>query len=283
MNVVLNLTPTGMVPTRAMTPHVPLSVDEIVDDVRRCWEIGITMVHLHARDSKGRPTHQAEVYGRIIEGIRGFAPDLVVCVSLSGRDVQELEKRAEPLGLEGILKPDMGSLTLSSLNFASQASLNAPDTVKALASRMAERGIVPELEAFDLGMVNYAKYLADKGLIRPPFYANLFLGNVAGAQLDAVHAGAMIRDLPADTVWSLGGIGDAQAGANMFGIALGGGVRTGLEDALHMDASRAVLATNEELVGRVHRLAKETGRGIMRTAELRERLQLRRGYGEYGR
>ena len=71
MDLILNFAPTGMIPTKAMTPYVPITVQEIVEDVHEAFEIGITMVHLHARDEKtGEPTYKAEVYGDIIAGIR---------------------------------------------------------------------------------------------------------------------------------------------------------------------------------------------------------------------
>lgn len=288
MDLVINLTPTGMVPTKEMTPAVPLSVEEIIHDVQICHQKhGITMLHLHARDEHGSPTHRADVYAKLIAGIRTFAPDLVICVSLSGRNVPEIEKRAEPiLKLMGDLKPDMGSLTLSSLNFSKQASVNAPETVQTLAKMMLDRGIVPELEIFDLGMSNYARYLMSKGLLKPPYYANLFLGNIAGAQLDLAHAGLMLRDLPfpgADTVWSFGGIGDAQLGANLLAIAMDGGVRIGLEDNIYIDRDRKALATNEAFVGRIHRLAHEAGRKVMSPRSLRSILCLEQGDGKYGR
>ena len=112
--LIINLAPTGMIPTKEMTPFVPVTVSEVVEDVHEAWEIGITMVHLHAREpSTGKPAYKAELYGNIIAGVRKFAPGLVICVSLSGRDFQEFEQRAEPLQLDGALKPDMGSLTLS--------------------------------------------------------------------------------------------------------------------------------------------------------------------------
>lgn len=85
-------TPTGMIPTKKMTPHVPVSVSEIVEDVHRATDIGITMVHLHSRDAvSGVPTYEKVVYAEIIEGIRKYAPELVICVSLSGRNFGELE------------------------------------------------------------------------------------------------------------------------------------------------------------------------------------------------
>lgn len=284
MDVIVNFTPTGMIPTKDMTAHVPLSVEAIVGDVHRAVEIGITMVHLHARDERtGRPAFSAEIYGALIAGIRSFADDLVIGVSLSGRDVVEFERRAEPLELDGKLKPDMGSLTLSSLNFNRQASINAPDTIKALAARMREKGVMPELEAFDSGMINYAKYLAQKGLLEPPHYFNLLLGNIACAQADMLHAGVMVNDLPPDSYWSLAGIGDAQLPMTAMGVALGGGVRVGLEDNIYYDPQRTKLATNADLLSRVHRLLEVHERSVMTPGRLRELLRLRGGRGAYGR
>jgi uncharacterized protein (DUF849 family) len=275
MDTILNLTPTGMVPTKAMAPCVPISVSEIVDEVLRCHEIGITMVHLHARDEEGKPTHRADVYGPIIEGIRKGAPDLVICVSLSGRSVREFEKRSEPLKLTGNAKPDMGSLTMSSLNFVGEASLNQPDVIQALAQKMMRLGIVPELEIFDLGMANYAGYLLKKGLLQSPLYANVFLGNIAGAQLDMVHAGTILRDLPAMTYWSFGGIGEAQLSANALAIAMGGGVRVGLEDSIWYDRERTTKASNTMLVRRIHELSEQVHlRPIMEPSTFRDLMKM---------
>jgi uncharacterized protein (DUF849 family) len=274
--MILNLTPTGMVPTKAMTPYVPIAVGEIVEEVLWCHQShGITSVHLHARDEYGEPTHRKDVYGSIIEGIRRKAPELVICVSLSGRNVQEISKRGDPLMLEGGLRPDMGSLTLSSLNFPNQASVNDPASIVSLASLMDSLGIVPELEIFDLGMVNYAKYLlARGGVIRTPLYANIFLGNIAGAQLDLAHAGLLVRDLPPGTLWSFGGLGDAQFPANVLAAASGGGIRVGLEDSIYLDRERQTLATNMRMVERAHHLAKLVGRRIMTPNEFRTQMHM---------
>jgi uncharacterized protein (DUF849 family) len=283
MDLIINFTPTGMIPTKDMTPHVPITVSEIVEDVHKAVEIGITMVHLHARDEvSGVPTYKAEVYGRIIEGIRAYSRELIICVSLSGRNFKEFEKRAEPLQLDGALKPDMGSLTLSSLNFNKVASINSPDMIQALALEMKTRGILPELEVFDAGMINYAKYLERKEHLVPPHYFNLLLGNIACAQADLLHAGIMIRDLPPNSFWSLAGIGNAQLMMNSVAIASGGGVRVGLEDNIWYDAKRTRLATNQDLVQRVHTLAEANERQVMTPGKLRRQLNLQPGSGQYG-
>jgi 3-keto-5-aminohexanoate cleavage enzyme len=283
-DLIVSFTPTGMLPTKAMSPHVPVSVSEIVEDVHRAVELGITMAHLHARDeSTGEPTYRAEVYERIVLGVRAFAPELIIAVSLSGRTFQEFEKRTEALSLEGKAKPDMGSLTLSSVNFNRQASVNEPEMIQQLARAMKERLILPELEAFDSGMINYAKYLISKQLLEPPHYFNLLLGNIACAQADLLHAGVMIRDLPPDSYWSLAGIGDAQLPMNAVAIAMGGGVRVGIEDQIWYDNRRTRLARNIDLLKRIHALAEANEREIMPPARLRSLLHLEPGNGIYGR
>lgn len=284
MRAIVNFTPTGMLPTKQMTPHVPVSPAEIVEDVHRAVEIGITMVHLHARDeATGRPTYKADVYAGIIAGIRSFSKDLVICVSLSGRDFREFSQRSEALQLDGDVKPDMGSLTLSSLNFNQQASVNEPEIIKALASQMQARGILPELEAFDTGMINYARYLERKGLLTPPHYCNLIVGNIACAQADLLHVGVMIRDLPEQSVWSIGGVGDAQLPMNALAVAAGGGVRIGLEDNIWFDLRRTRLASNADLLRRVHDIIAANDREPMPSAQLRKMLHLEPGHGRYGR
>jgi len=282
-NIVINFCPTGMIPTKKVTPHVPVSVNEIIDDVLKVSEIGITMVHLHARDEiSGEPTWKAEIYAKIIEGIRRFVPDLIICVSLSGRTFQEFEKRTEPLELTGIHKPDMGSLTLSSLNFNKIASVNEPEMIKKIAAKMKEKRIKPELEAFDAGMINYSKYLIKKELLTPPHYFNFILGNIACAQADILHSGIMINDLPENSYWSLGGIGQSQIVMNSLAISVGGGVRVGLEDNIWFDNKRTTLASNIDLLKRIHILAEANEKKIFRPVDFRKYLKLNNGNGLYG-
>ena len=266
------LAPTGMVPTRAMTPHVPLTPAEIAADVAAAASVGITSVHLHARDDDGDPTWEREVYQRIVGAVREAAPDVLINVSTSGRTWSEVERRADCLALDGDLKPDLASLTLSSLNFLTQASINSPDTIHALAQIMLDRGIVPELELFDFGMVNYVHVLQRKGLLPGAVVTNMFFGNVAGMQATLAEMGLAIDRLPPDTIWSGAGLGDFGLPVQAHSIAAGGGVRVGLEDGIWFDRGRTRLATNPMLVERVHELLALHGRAMMTPAELRSRL-----------
>lgn len=258
---ILNFTPTGMIPTKEMTPHVPIEPGEIIDQVLEVGDMGVNMVHLHARNPEdGEPSYRKDIYAEIIDGIRKYHKDLLLGVSTSGRNFSEFEKRSECLDLEGEVKPDFASLTLSSINFNKQASVNTPQMIQQLARKMKANGIRPELEAFDLGMINYAKYLIRKGLIEPPFYFNLILGNIACAQADLLSLGLMVKDLPEGSVWSAAGIGNWQLKMNAMALVAGGGIRIGLEDNIFYDHDRTTLARNKDLVRRALVVAEALGR-----------------------
>ena len=275
--IVINFTPTGMLPMKKDTPYVPITTEEIIADVKEASELGITMVHLHVRDENtGMPCYKKGNYAKVISGIREFSKDLVICVSTSGRLYSEFSKRSDVLTLEGDLKPDMASLTLSSLNFNRQASINEPDMITGLLNEMNQRGIKPELEAFDSGMLNYAKYLIKKGLLKPPYYTNLILGNIACAQPNLLHLGMMMNDVPAGALCSVGGIGDSQLKMNSVAISMGMGVRVGLEDNFWYDRHRTKLARNIDLIERIHRIIKANDKTVMPSSELREKLKLGR-------
>jgi uncharacterized protein (DUF849 family) len=273
--LILNLTPTGMIPTREMTPHVPITPAEIAGDVASCVPFGVSMVHLHARDEAGIPTYHKSIYGDIIGRIREVHPDLVLVVSTSGRNFSEFTQRSDALDLEDGQKPDMASLTLSSMNFIGSASVNSPDIIQRLAAKMQEKGIKPELEVFDLGMVNYAHYLIRKGLLTPPYYFNIILGNIAGAQAELLHLGLIVSELPPDSIWSVGGIGAAQLGMNTLGVVHANGVRVGLEDNIFFREDRSVLASNATLLERVRKIADVFGRQIASPTEARKLLGLK--------
>lgn len=176
----------------------------------------------------------------------------------------------------------MASLTLSSLNFNNVASLNAPEMIIALAERMNQTGIKPELEAFDVGMINYARYLIHKGVLYAPFCFSLIFGNIACAQADFLSMGLMLNSVPEDSLLQFGGIGKYQFLVNSIAVAAGHGVRIGLEDNYWFDEQRTRLASNAMLLERVAALANTCGRKIMTSKELRARLKLKAGNGEYG-
>jgi len=135
---------------------------------------------------------------------------------------------------------------------------------------MNESGVKPELECFDSGMVNYSKYLINKGLVKAPYYYNILFGNIANAQADLAYAGLIIKDLPDNSYWALAGIGAEQLKMNTWAISSGGGVRVGLEDNIWYDQNKKKLANNIDLIKRIHTLAGIFEREIMKPREFGE-------------
>ena len=263
-----------MVPMKSDNPNVPITPDEIAEDAARCREAGAAIIHLHAREADGTPTWRADVYAEIIGKVRERCPDVVVCVSTSGRLWSELERRAEVLELEGDVKPEMASLTLGSLNFPGQASVNEPSMILGLAERMYERGIMPELEVFDFGMVDFGKYLLERGVLRPPSYFNLLLGSLGTLSASPLHLSLLAQALPSESTWAAAGIGRFQFAVNALAIASGGHVRVGLEDNLWLDAGKEQPASNAGLVERLVTLARACGREVATPEQARAMIGL---------
>lgn len=262
--IIVNFCPTGIVPIKSMTPYVPVSPQEIIEQTHQAFELGITIAHLHARNDDETPTHRADIYYKIFEGVRKFCPGLIVCFSTSGRNWSEFEKRSEVIEV----KPDLCSLTLSSLNFLNQTSVNSPEIIIKLALKMKDYGVTPEMECFDLGMINYGKYLINKGIIEGPFYWNLLFGNITGYQAKTNHIGAALNEIPDKHHVALAGLGEHQLPVNALAIAMGYGVRVGIEDNVWWDVSQKKLASNIQLLERIHKLISLHGAELMTSEEL---------------
>ena len=268
MKKIINFTPTGTQTTRDNS-FAPLIPNEIIDSVHEANELGISIVHLHARDEVTLAnTHKKEVYQKIIEGVKKHCPDLLICVSLTGRNFPELEKRSEVLQL----LPDMGSLTMSSLNFPSGASVNQPEMILSLISEMDKYGVQPEIECFDSGMLNYTNYLISKNVLKAPYHINVILGNIYNGQCDLGTLSTIKTNLPTNSYTCLGGIGSQQLKATTYGLLDFDGIRIGLEDNLYYKDREKT--TNIELLKRVHRIMNELDMTHYTSTELKEK-----GYG----
>lgn len=268
MKKIINFTPTGTQTTR-INSFAPLTSSEIVDEVIGANEVGISIVHLHARDEVTlENTYKKEVYQKIIEGIKKYCPELLICVSLTGRNFPELSQRAEVLQLY----PDMGSLTMSSLNFPSGTSVNQPEMILSLINEMDKYGVQPEIECFDTGMLNYTNYLISKNILKSPHHINIILGNIYNGQCEFGTLSTIKNNLPTNSFTCLGGIGSQQLKSMTYGLLDFDGIRIGLEDNLYYRGKEKT--TNMQLLKRAHRLMDEFDMEHYTSAELREK-----GYG----
>lgn len=263
--LIINAAITGTVLHKSDTPFLPTTVGEIVECAQQVRAAGAAIVHLHARHPDQSPCYDPAVYKELVDRVRQVT-DLIVCVSLSGRFVADVKMRAAPLASH----PDMASLTLGSMNFMTQPSVNAPDTIRALASQIYAAGAVPELEVFEAGFINFAGYLIKKEELRPPYYFNLILGTLGAAPLDLVGLGHMVMLLPPGATWAVGGLGRYQLAANVMSMAAGGHVRVGLEDNIYYDQHKKEFADNPRLVARIARIGCEMGREPATPAEARQ-------------
>jgi uncharacterized protein (DUF849 family) len=228
--MIINVAVTGAVPQRTKYPRVPETPEQVVTDVLECAEAGATVFHLHARDEQGRPVHRPDLYMSMIEGIRSSRPDVVLGVTTSSRVGGHLEDRMIGLNLPNDLLPEFASLTLGSFNFPDSVSHNPPDQIVALLERMGERGIRPELEVFELGMIGLIHTLRDRGLIPDPPVVNILLGSHGAAPANVGDLERMVSRLPSISEWAAAGIGMYQRPMNIAAAIMGGNIRTGLED-----------------------------------------------------
>ncbi|MGH9661034.1 MAG: 3-keto-5-aminohexanoate cleavage protein, partial [Bryobacteraceae bacterium] len=205
----------------------------------------------------------------ILVKVRSVCPDAILCVSTSGRVFTRFEERSAVLDLAGPAKPEMASLTLGSMNFPQQASVNDPKMIHALAETMKERGILPELEVFDFGMLDYAKYLIERKVLAGPHYFNFLLGSLGTLSATPLNLAMLAESRPAGATWAAAGIGRFQFFVNALAIAMGGHVRVGLEDNLFLDTGKKEPATNLALVQRLVNLARAAGRTCATPAEAR--------------
>ncbi len=272
--LIINFAPTGIKPTKKLNPYVPISIDEISNDVYENYKKGVQIVHIHVRDENGENTSDQYTYEKLIIKIRKMCPEIIICASLSGRKINTFESRSQVLDLKGLGKPDMGSLTLSSLNFTDGTSVNTPEMIISLLNKMNENNIKPELEVFDVGMINYSKYLIKKGLLKPPYYYNIICGNISSAQANIQDIFSMINSLPDNSIYSLGGFGHDQLKMNMYGLLNADGIRIGLEDNLYFDESKK-LASNGMLIDRILEISKLYGRELASYQEVRDLLNIK--------
>ncbi len=256
--------------TRKNTPHLPLTPDEIAAEARAAFEAGAAMVHLHARDTDGLPTQNVEDYRKIIEAVRARVPEIVIQVSTGGAVSMNAEERLQPLALQ----PEMASLTTGTVNFGEEVFHNNMPMVREFAKAMQARGIHPELEIFDTGMIPAAMRLLKDGLLNEPLHFNFVLGVPGGAAGTLKNLMHMVESIPQESTWTVSGIGAAQLPLTTAAILLGGNVRVGLEDNIYY--SRGVLSEgNAPLVARAARLTKELGRAIATPDEARRILHLK--------
>jgi 3-keto-5-aminohexanoate cleavage enzyme len=273
--MIINVAPTGAVPTKSAYAAVPITPDEIASDILSCADAGASVFHIHVRDEQGRAIHRRDLYERTIGLVRQERPELVLGVTTSSRVGAELSDRMIGLELDPSLRPDLASLSLGSFNFPTVVSNNPPDQIVALLERMGELGVRPELEVFELGMANTLWALRDQGLIADPPAVNILLGSMGSAPAFVGDLSRIVDRLPANAEWAAAGIGIYQRPMTIAAAIMDGNVRTGLEDNPRGDGTPGW--SNVDAVRVAVEAARLAGRDVATPAQARARLGLAGG------
>lgn len=266
--LIITVAPTGSLPTKTMNPYVPVTPSEVIQDAYDCYQAGASIVHIHGRDHEQKPTHDVNFFAETIAGINSKC-NIIIQISTGGRAGQTYESRSPALALPGA---EMASLTTGSVNFPTTAYVNEPALIEYLAKDMLKNNLKPELECFDVSMINNAVDLLNRGLLRAPLHFNFVMGLKGAIPFSLKNYVHLLDTIPTGSTWNVSGVGPAQLQAAVPAIISGGHVRVGLEDNIYY--KKGQLATNVQLVERVVRLAKELGRDIATPDEARQILQI---------
>jgi 3-keto-5-aminohexanoate cleavage enzyme len=254
--LIITVALTGNVPTRQMNPNLPVTSAEIAADVKRCFDAGASLFHVHARDANQRPTLDIAVFKATTRKIKELTPEVILQLSTGARAGKEWADRAGPVRL----LPEMGSFTTGSNNLPGIVYENSPQFIEYLARVYQETGVKPEIEVFETGMINNGVHLVKKGFIKFPLHFDFVLGAPGSMPGTIKNLVFLSESIPPGSTWSVAGIGKAEIMLSTAAIALGGHVRVGLEDNLLLpDGSHA---SNPVLVEKIVRIAREIGREI---------------------
>jgi 3-keto-5-aminohexanoate cleavage enzyme len=272
--VIITVAPTGSIPTRKDNPHLPITAEEVAKETRRAYEAGASVVHLHARNpDTGEPTSDIHVFRDYLSAVRDACPIMTQITTGGGATTLGLnpEERLKPVEE---LRPDSASLNAGSMNFGRKLFANTPDIMEMYAKRMKELKVMPEFEAYDLSMIqNVDHWIRQAGLLDPPYQFSFVMGVMGGIPPTFKNLLALRDSLPPEYTWQAIGIGRHQIPMGIMGVLLGGNLRVGFEDNIHL--SKGVLAkSNAELVEKAVRIIRELGLEVARVDEARNILPL---------
>jgi 3-keto-5-aminohexanoate cleavage enzyme len=253
-DVILTAAIVGAELTRAETPHLPLTPEEVAREAARCRDAGAAVIHLHVRTNAGANTQSAERFANVIEAIRARC-DCIIQTSTGGAVGMSIEERAGPLAC----RPEMATLNCGTINFGDDVFVNTRQDIRKMAKAIALAGALPELECYEVGHVEEALSLEREGLIAAPLAFQFVLG-VRGAIPAREDTLFFLRSLvPRGATWGVAAMGRAQQPLTELAMRLGGHARVGLEDNIYM--SRGVLAEGSApLVARAAAYARALGR-----------------------
>ena len=255
--VIITAALTGAVTTKKDNPALPTQPDEIVESAFLCYEAGAAAVHIHVRDEEDNASMRYDRFEEIVTKLRDRKFPGIINLTSSGGQGFSWEERIKPFKE---LKPEMASFDAGTMNWLNTVVfMNEPGFLELCGKEMIETSVKPEIEVFDMGMLNTAKYYIKKGIIQEPAHFQLCLGAPGGMEATTENLVYLVNHLPENCTWSAFGIGKGANEIMLSAIAMGGNVRVGLEDNVYYN--KGILAdSNEQFIARVARLVREVGK-----------------------
>jgi uncharacterized protein (DUF849 family) len=300
--VIITCAVTGSIHTPTMSPHIPITSQEIADAAIGASEAGAAIVHLHARDPKdGRPDQSPEAFAAFLKVIKQRA-NVVVNITTGGAPTMAIEERVRPAAT---FKPEVASLNMGSMNFGLYPMLaryktfkhdwekpylegsrerifrNTFADIEYILTTCAENGTRFEIECYDIGHLYTLAHFADRGVVKPPFFIQSvfgILGGIGPHPEDVMHMRRTAdRLFGRDKYhWSVLGAGRNQMAVAAMSVAMGGNVRVGLEDSLWIGPGK-LAESNAAQVTQARQIIEGLGYGIASPDEAREILGLKGG------
>ena len=276
--VIITAAVTGAWPKKENNPNVPMTPQEIADDVYACWKAGAAVAHLHMRDDEGNGTMDTAKFEETVNLIHTKYPDcdIVLNLTTSGDIHADDEIRVAHVKK---LKPEMASYDCGSMNWLNSGLfLNTPKFLTDCGLLFQELGVKPEIEAFDPGMIGNAAYYIKKGVLKTPVHFQFCMGcanGIAGAMKKLIFMKETADELvgKGNYTWSCFGVGHSAMEMLYGAVALGGNIRVGMEDNV-MYAKGQLAESNVQFIERAVRVIKEYGKEVATPDEARQILGL---------
>ena len=291
---------TGAIHVPTMSPHLPITPEEIIDEAVAAAEAGASIVHIHVRDpATGEPVTDLDLFKEVARGIDDQC-DVIVQTTTGGAPTMTVEER---VSVVPALEPEMASCNMGSINFGLYPILDTfdefeydweveyledtrdlifPNTFESLETLIPlfqEHGTKPELECYDVGHLYNAKHFVDRGLLETPVHLQFVMGIHGGIDADSENLTHMIRIADKlfgdDYSFSVIGAGRMQFPLGSQAVSVGGHARVGLEDNLYIRKGELAESNADQVEKMVHQTQELTGREIATPDEVREFLDLK--------
>lgn len=269
---------TGAWPKKENNPNVPMTPEEICEDVYECWKAGAAIAHLHMRDDEGNGTMDTNKFRETVTLLKERHPDCDIIINLTTSGDIHADDELRVAHVKE-LEPEMASYDCGSMNWLNSGLfINSPKFLEECGRIFQEHNIKPEIEAFDPGMIANAAYYLKKGVLKAPLHFQFCMGcanGIPGSVKNLVFMKETMDQLCPGSTWSTFGVGHSAMEVMYAAIAMGGNIRVGMEDNV-MYKKGQLADSNRQFVERAVRVIEEFGCEVATPDEAREILGLKK-------